>query len=279
MLRACFVFCLWCSIAVMFAPATASSLMRAIAGGPVSSVVDIYCNSTSAAACPPPSTAPATTDSPSTPTPQLLPALLAAAIVICVLLANLVHAFFFVRRNQIKIGSAKAWILACVMLGPLVWPMWWYRQRALPRANANTALVTLGWTESETPSSDPAPLPPAASAPPLEYSQRLNHNGLADSRMIVKPSAPPADDEAYAAVAQPVLPHAGGSAARAAAAAVAAAHQPAAGSLPLAPSLDQPSEDMMDQCPPPLPINTPSPLLYAHAAAMHALVLRVASAV
>ena len=235
----------------MFAPATASSLMRAIAGGPVSSVVDIYCNSTSAAACPPPSTAPATTDSPSTPTPQLLPALLAAAIVICVLLANLVHACFFVRRNQIKIGSSKAWILACVILGPLVWPMWWCRQRALRRADASAPLLTLRWSESEPRACGPATLPPAASAPPLEHSHRLNHNVLRDSLMIVKPSAPPADDEAYVAVAQPVSPHAGGGAARVAAASVAPARQPAVGNLPLAPNLDEPSEEMTDQCLPP----------------------------
>ncbi len=214
--------------------------------------------------------------------PQLLPAAIVAAIVICVLLVNLVHACFFVRRNAIKLASSKAWILACVMLGPLVWPMWWYRQRAFRRANVNAPLLTMRGSESEPRASGPAPLPPAASAPPLEYSQRLNHNGLRDSRMIVKPSAPPADDEAYAAVAQPVLAHAGGSAARAAAAAVApnaAARQPAAGSLPLAPSLDQPTEDMTDQCPPPPPINSPSPVAHARAAAVHTLVLRVASAV
>jgi hypothetical protein len=208
--------------------------------------------------------------------PQLLPAIV-AAIVICVLLADLFHACFFVRRNAIKIASSKAWILACVMLGPLVWPMWWYRQRALRRANANTPLLTSRWSESEPRAIGPAPLPPGASAPPLEHSQRLNHNGLADSRMIVKPSAPPADDEAYVAVAQPVLPHAGGSAAHAAAAAVAPAHQPAAGDLPLAPNLDKPSDDMTDQCPP--TPSAPSTLAHSRAAAIHTLLLRVASAV
>jgi hypothetical protein len=47
------------------------------------------------------------------------------------------------------------------------------------------------------------------------------------------------------------LPHAGGGAARAAEAAVAPAHQPAVDNLPLAPSLDEPSEDMTAQCPTP----------------------------
>jgi len=72
--------------------------------------------------------------------------------------------------------------------------------------------------------------------------------------MIVKPSAPPADDEAYAAAPQPDFPLAGGSATRAAVAAVAPAHHPAAGSLPMAPNVNEPSEEMTDQCPPPPPL-------------------------
>ena len=161
-------------------PATTSSHMRATAAD-LLKVVDIYCNSCAYSA------------------PQLPPAIV-AAIVICVLLANLVHACFFVRKTSIKIGSSKAWILACVMLGPLVWPLWWCRQRALREDNLNARLVTSGWTESEPRPSGPVPLPPEASAPPLEFSPRLNHNVL----LMMVASAPPADDEVYVAVAQPV---------------------------------------------------------------------------
>ncbi len=169
--------------------ATASSHMCATAVGS-SNVVDIYCNFA--------------------PPPRLPPAII-AAIVICVLLADLVHSCFFVRKNGIKIASSKAWILACVMLGPLVWPMWWCRQRTLRRENANTPLVSSGWSESEPRSRGPVPLPPEPSAPPLEYSPRLNHNVLSDSQMILEvlASAPSADDEVYVAVEQPASPYAG----------------------------------------------------------------------
>ena len=173
-------------------PATASSHMRATADPSYSAVVDIYCNSCAYSA------------------PQLPPAII-AAIVICVLLADLVHSCFFVRKNGIKIASSKAWILACVMLGPLVWPMWWCRQRTLRGENANTPVASSGWSESEPRSRGPVPLPPEPCAPSLEYSPRLNHNVLSDSQMILEvlASAPPADDEVYVAVAQPASPYAG----------------------------------------------------------------------
>ena len=140
-----------------------------------------------------------------------------------------------------------------LLLPETVWPMWWCRQRALRKANADTPLVTLCSTEFEPRACGPVPPPPAASAPPLEHSQRLDHNGLkrlTDGREAIG-AAPAADDEAYIAVAQPVLPHAGGGAARAAEAAVAPEHEPAVDNLPLAPSLDEPSEDMTAQCPTP----------------------------
>ena len=71
---------------------------------------------------------------PTTSAPPLPPAVV-AAIVICVL-ADLLHAFFFIRRVRSKLGSLKAWALACIVLGPLVWIVWWCRQRAL---NADTS--------------------------------------------------------------------------------------------------------------------------------------------
>ncbi len=97
---------------------------------------------------------------------QLLSTTIAVIIITFVLLANMVHTCFFVRRNFMKVANSKAWIFACLILGPLVWPMWWYKQRALRRANASTPFLTL---------------PPAASAPPLEHRQLFNHNGLRDS--------------------------------------------------------------------------------------------------
>ena len=157
--------------------------------------MDIYCNSCA-----------------SEPPPRLLPAIV-AAIVICVLLADMVHACFFVRKNGVKIGSSKAWwILACVMLGPLVWPLWWCRQRALREEKVNAPLLTSGCTESEACPSFPVRHPPDPSAPPLEDSLRLSHNVFRHSHMILA-SAPAADVELYVgdnvAVAQPVSPHAG----------------------------------------------------------------------
>ncbi len=92
--------------------------MRATAVGGDSNVVDLY-------QAPPPSH----------PANPLLPPAVVAAVVICVLV-DLLHAFFFIRRVRSKLGSVKAWILACIMLGPLVWIVWWCRQRAL---NADTS--------------------------------------------------------------------------------------------------------------------------------------------
>ena len=50
LLCTCFVFCACCSIAVLFA-LRPLSLMRAFADDGISNAVDIYCDSTSAAAC------------------------------------------------------------------------------------------------------------------------------------------------------------------------------------------------------------------------------------
>ena len=102
-------------------------LMRATAGGGFSNVVDLYdLNQT---VVPPP------------PSPPLPPAVV-AAIVICVL-ADLLHAFFFIRRVRSKLGSLKAWVLACIMLGPLVWIVWWCRQRAVRSADTSSRVTLI----------------------------------------------------------------------------------------------------------------------------------------
>jgi hypothetical protein len=107
---------------------------------------------------------------------QLLSATVAVSIA-CVFLADLVHACFFVKRNAMKVANSKPWILACLMFGPLVWPMWWCRQRALSKANADTPLRTLGWTESM--GSDLQT--PASAAHSLESSQHFNPTGFGHS--------------------------------------------------------------------------------------------------
>jgi hypothetical protein len=61
-------------------------------------------------------------------------------------LADLLHAFFFIRRVRSKLGSVKAWILACIVLGPLVWIVWWCRHRALRFADTSEPLLSLSST-------------------------------------------------------------------------------------------------------------------------------------
>jgi hypothetical protein len=187
-----------------------------------------------------------------------LPPAAVAAVVICVL-ADLLHAFFFIRRVGAKRSSVKAWILACIMLGPLVWIVWWCRQHALRSADT----------------SEPANVLPLLFETSREDIQRPNRNGPTYSEMILKPSAPPAEgEEEDFAATQPFFRHASGGNARAAAAAVALAHEPAASNVSLESNLDKPPEFMTDQCSP----HPPSPLTsHSRAAAIHMLVLCVAS--
>lgn len=63
-----------------------------------------------------------------------------AFIVTCIVLADLIHALIFYRSKHFHVTDCKniRWILASLMVGPLIWFIWWYyMQRCDPRQFQN----------------------------------------------------------------------------------------------------------------------------------------------
>ena len=92
--------------------------------------------------------------------------IMAIAIIACAVVAYLIHVCLFIRYKARGAASSKRcrvlWIIASVVLGPLVWPVWWLTHRC------------------------------AAKTPYIAYPQESF--SLSDP-LISKPSAPLIDDD------------------------------------------------------------------------------------
>jgi len=169
-----------------------------------------------------------------------LPAGSVAAIVICVLLADVVHASFFVRRNVIRVAHSKGWIVASIILGPLVWFIWWYHHRAAGPLPMREPLISHELLQKESRSVDSSVVVPLHSVPAPAFPLR---SGLS------------VEGKGFCAVTQPLSLRAGGASATKPGS-TSATFQPSAHQAIQVQNLDEPSEDMTDQYALPSPHST-----------------------
>jgi hypothetical protein len=78
----------------------------------------------------------------------VLPAATVAAIVVVVLVADVLHSCIFVKRAVMKskLYSAgyysKVWFISSLFLGPLIWFIWWHRQRLSSHSPVHLPLLS-----------------------------------------------------------------------------------------------------------------------------------------
>jgi hypothetical protein len=180
-----------------------------------------------------------------------VPAFTLAAIIACVVLADLVLACVFLCSKRLNVADAKGWILAALLFGPFVWIIWWYKHRDVGPSQLSEALLLNHSLQCESTTVDSAVIGRVSLCvfSRNNAKQQQQQPAASSASLILKPSAPPFEEEAVAAVSPPVS-----SCTSAAAVEVSAAESPsyhvASQKASQALDLDQPSDDMMDQCPP-----------------------------
>jgi hypothetical protein len=199
-----------------------------------------------------------------------LPAVTLAVIIACVVLADLVLACVFFCTKRLSVAGAKGWILAALIFGPFVWFIWWYKHRDVGASQLSEPLLLDHSLQNESTAVDSSAIDHASHRIPsrndikqhLKQHQQQHQQPAASGAPAIlkpiqyynhKPSAPPLDDQDAAAVVQPVSSY---SSAEADVSPICyIGGQKASQAL----DLDQPSDDMMDQCPPSPPLS-PAPL-------------------
>jgi hypothetical protein len=154
-------------------------------------------------------------------------------------LADLVLACVFLCSKRLNVADAKGWILAALLFGPFVWIIWWYKHRDVGPSQLSEALLLNHSLQCESTTVDSAVIGRVSLCvfSRNNAKQQQQQPAASSASLILKPSAPPFEEEAVAAVSQAL-------------------------------DLDQPSDDMMDQCPP------SPPLLLSRSRCMYIAVVR-----
>jgi hypothetical protein len=175
---------------------------------------------------------------------------MAIAIIVCAVVAYLILVCLFIRYKALGAANSKRcqviWIIASVVLGPLVWPVWWLTHRCAAKT------PTSEYPQESFSLSDPLKSKP--SAPFIDddddspfFHADARSGGPAAARpsaaaasSIFKPPPPPAPRFDAAAHVPAACPVAGGAAAGAASSFHQAMAQPA-------PAMDRVPDEMTDQ--------------------------------
>ncbi len=133
---------------------------------------------------------------------------IAIIIIACVVVAYLIHVCFFIRFKALGVTKSKglrvSWIIAPLVLGPLVWPVWWLTHRIAAKTPSSV------YSKEAFSISDPLISKP--SAPPIDNDDDFMNThanapfsgGSAAAFAVAKPSAPLSgrfDDAAHAQAA------------------------------------------------------------------------------
>jgi hypothetical protein len=174
---------------------------------------------------------------------------MAIAIIACAVVAYLIHVCLFIRYKARGAANSKRfrvlWITASVVLGPLVWPVWWLTHRSAAKTPYSAR------PQESFSLSDPLISKPSAPLIDDDDDSLFFHadarSGGAAARpsaaaasSIFKPPPPPAPCFDAAAHAPAACPVAGGAAAGAASSFYQAMAQPA-------PATDRVPDEMTDQ--------------------------------